>query len=72
MIRSIRKKHKIIWLILAILLPLLFIAGIVFRHSEPVNENVPKKVQGYGFSRETASEARRFLTPKGVTLNIKI
>ncbi len=28
-----------------------------------------KSVQSYGLSRETASEARRFLTPKGVTLN---
>jgi glucan phosphoethanolaminetransferase (alkaline phosphatase superfamily) len=41
MIRKIRKKHKIIWLILAVLLPLLFIASIVFRHSEPINETIP-------------------------------
>lgn len=41
MIRSIRKEHKIVWLILAILLPLLFIASIAFRHSEPVNKNIP-------------------------------
>lgn len=44
MIRAIRKKHKIIWLVLAILLPLLFIASIVLRHGEPVNENVPKRI----------------------------
>ena len=44
MIRKIRKTHKIIWLILAVLLPLLFIAAIAFRHGEPVNENVPKRI----------------------------
>jgi hypothetical protein len=44
MIRKIRKQHKIVWLILAILLPLLFAASIVLRHDEPVNENVPKRV----------------------------
>jgi hypothetical protein len=44
MIRKIRKTHKIIWLILAVLLPLLFIAAVVFRHGEPVNENVPKRI----------------------------
>jgi hypothetical protein len=43
MIRAIRKKHKIIWLILAVILPLLFVASIAFRHSEPVNENVPER-----------------------------
>ena len=42
MIRKIRKKHKTVWLILAILLPLLFIASIAFRHSEPVNQTIPK------------------------------
>jgi hypothetical protein len=41
MIRATRKKHKIIWLVLAVLLPLLFIAGLVFRHSLPVNEKIP-------------------------------
>lgn len=44
MIRSIRRRHKIVWLILAVLLPILFIAGIVFRHREPINENVPKRI----------------------------
>ncbi len=43
MIRQIRKKHKIVWLIFAILLPVLLIAGIVFRHREPVNENIPRR-----------------------------
>lgn len=41
MIRSIRKKHKIIWLVLAILLPVLFIAAIALRHPAPVNESIP-------------------------------
>jgi hypothetical protein len=44
MIRKIRQNHKIVWLILAILLPLLFIAGIAFRHNEPVNENIPQRI----------------------------
>jgi hypothetical protein len=42
MIRQIRKQHKLVWLVLAILLPLLFIAGIMFRHRAPVNEKIPK------------------------------
>ena len=37
---------------------------------EPDYEEILQFVQSNGFSRETASEARRFLTPKGVTLNI--
>jgi thiosulfate reductase cytochrome b subunit len=44
MIRKIRKKHKIVWVILAVLLPILFIAGILFWHNEPVNENVPQRM----------------------------
>jgi len=44
MIREIRKQHKIIWLMLAFLLPLIFIASIIFRHKEPVNENVPQRI----------------------------
>ncbi len=43
MIRSIRKKHKSVWIILAIILPILFIASIIFRHNEPINENIPSK-----------------------------
>ena len=45
MIRSIRKKHRVIWVILAIVLPLLFIASIIFRHQQPVNQIVPKRVE---------------------------
>ena len=41
MIRVIRKRHKIVWLALAVLLPILFVASIAFRHSGPVNENIP-------------------------------
>ncbi len=41
MIRKIRRKHKFVWLILAVLLPLLLIAGIAFRHREPVNQAIP-------------------------------
>lgn len=43
MIRKIRKEHKMVWLILAIILPILFVASIVFRHSEPTNQSVPKR-----------------------------
>ncbi len=43
MIRKIRKRHRFVWLILAIILPIIFIAGIVFRHGEPVNQNIPKR-----------------------------
>ena len=42
MIRKIRKIHKIVWLILTMILPIVFIAGIVFRHADPVNEEIPK------------------------------
>lgn len=44
MIRSIRKRHRIVWIVLALLLPLLFVAAIAFRHSEPVNESIPFSV----------------------------
>ncbi len=43
MIRKIRKRHRIVWLILAILLPILFVASIIFRHKEPFNQNIPKR-----------------------------
>ncbi|HVE56878.1 MAG TPA: hypothetical protein VNB22_08615 [Pyrinomonadaceae bacterium] len=54
MIHKIRRKHKIVWLILAILLPVLLIASIVFRHSEPVNQNIPKRN-----SPQTAQNSQR-------------
>jgi ABC-type spermidine/putrescine transport system permease subunit I len=43
MIRQIRKKHKIVWLVLAVLLPILFVASIVFRHREPINKEIPSR-----------------------------
>jgi hypothetical protein len=45
MIRTIRKRHKFVWIVLAVLLPILFIAGIVFRHADPVNESIPRIVK---------------------------
>jgi len=54
MIRRIRKNHKIIWLMLAIFLPLLFIASIAFRHRESVNEKIPVK-----FTTETQRTQRK-------------
>ncbi|MBS1794141.1 MAG: hypothetical protein JSS81_09820 [Acidobacteria bacterium] len=41
MIREIRRRHKLIWLGLAVLLPLLLAASVVFRHAEPVNDKIP-------------------------------
>lgn len=41
MIRSIRKRHRLVWIVLAVLLPVLFIAALVLRHDEPVNETIP-------------------------------
>jgi hypothetical protein len=43
MIRKIRKIHRLVWLVLAIILPILFIASIAFRHIEPVNQNIPER-----------------------------
>ena len=42
MIRAIRKEHKLVWLLLAFLLPAILIASIVFRHADPVNKSIPK------------------------------
>jgi hypothetical protein len=42
MIQSLRKTHRRIFLALALLLPALFVSGIVFRHSWPA----PAKPQG--------------------------
>jgi hypothetical protein len=55
MIRKIRKRHRFIWLILAISLPIIFIASIVFRHRETFNENVPKRILPQS-SQRTQSE----------------
>ncbi len=41
MIRSIRKRHKVIWIALAFLLPSLFVAALALRHEEPRNDGVP-------------------------------
>jgi hypothetical protein len=43
MIRKIRQRHRVIWVISAVLLLVLFTASIIFRHTEPTNENVPKR-----------------------------
>lgn len=43
MIRATRKRHRLIWIALAMLLPILFAASIIFRHEEPVNEKIPEK-----------------------------
>ncbi len=43
MIHAIRRRHRIIWTVLAVLLTGLFAASIMFRHSEPVNDSVPRR-----------------------------
>lgn len=35
MIRTLRVRHRVIWLALAVLLPLLFAAALRARHAEP-------------------------------------
>ena len=45
MIRRLRRRHRLIWVALAFVLPLLIIAGLMSRHAEPVNESVPKAVE---------------------------
>jgi len=35
MIQPLRKTHRAIFLVLAVLLPVLFLSGIAFRHSWP-------------------------------------
>ncbi len=42
MISKIRQRHRLIWLFLAILLPILFAASIIYRHSEPLNQSIPQ------------------------------
>jgi hypothetical protein len=44
MIRKLRQRHFLIWLILAIILPVLFAASIIYRHPEPVNPAIPKRI----------------------------
>ena len=35
MIQPLRKTHRVIFLVLLVLLPVLFVSGIAFRHSWP-------------------------------------
>jgi hypothetical protein len=44
MILAIRRRHRVIWVVLAVILPLLFAAAIFFRHGEPINEKVPQRI----------------------------
>ena len=37
MIRSLRVRHRAIWIVLAFLLPLVFVFGLLARHSRPTN-----------------------------------
>jgi hypothetical protein len=51
MIRAIRQRHRLIWLVLAVVLPLVFAASIWFRHAEPVNESIPSRTTAETQSR---------------------
>jgi uncharacterized protein YpmB len=42
MILSARKRHRIIWVCLAIILAIIFAVSVIFRHSEPINEKIPQ------------------------------
>ncbi len=37
MIRRLRSAHRVIWIVLAILLPLILVLGLLARHGRPVN-----------------------------------
>ncbi len=43
MIRSILQKHLLIWLSLAVVLPIVFVVSIYFRHPAVVNERIPQR-----------------------------
>ncbi len=42
MISAIRKRHRIIWIILAVLLAAVFVASVISRHNEPLNDKIPQ------------------------------
>jgi hypothetical protein len=42
MIHKTRQRHRFIWLAIAILLPIIFAASIIYRHSEPLNQSIPQ------------------------------
>ncbi len=39
--RKHRRRHLIIWIALAVLLPIVLVAAFSQRHTEPVNRSVP-------------------------------
>jgi hypothetical protein len=43
MIRRIRRRHLIVWLVLSVALLLLLAASVVFRHAAPVNRTIPPR-----------------------------
>jgi hypothetical protein len=42
MISSIRKRHRITWAILALVLAITFVLSVTYRHREPINEKIPR------------------------------
>ena len=44
MIQSLRKTHRLIFLVLAVLLPLLLIAALAVRRPAPVNPQLPSQL----------------------------
>lgn len=53
MIRSLRRKHFIIFLLLAVILPCLFVLGLLARRPVAVMEHIPESLtNGPGVSHE--------------------
>jgi len=53
MIRSLRRKHMVIFILLTVLLPFLFVLGLVARRPIAIMENVPEILTtGRGASHE--------------------
>jgi hypothetical protein len=46
MIQRLRQRHRIIFIVLAILLPAIFIAGLLVRKPVPANQQLPISSQG--------------------------
>lgn len=45
MIRPLRQRHRLIFIVLAIVLPLLFICGLLYRQSVPAVRRIPDQWQ---------------------------
>ncbi len=46
MIHSLRQRHRIIIIVLAVLVPAIFLAGLLVRKPAPVNSQLPPVTKG--------------------------